>query len=1001
MRLFGSVGVLALLLGAPALVGGADALAQDAVPATAMISLLPVGDVVGDGQSRATLHVIAVGPDGAALVGLKLKGDATAGAVDEVSEVGGGIYAVRWTPPKTDAARTVRVSVKGRSAEHGAIDIGADVLVQPPLAGVIQATSNPPVVTLGQDSSVSLSFVVPRGPGGVPQAEDLVVRVSSGEVSTVVGFGDGRFSARYTPPKVNYPHLALLTIVDRRNPTDVRGHVVIPLQGKVDFPVQAAPGSVVLLRVAGREFGPTPVAPDGRTSVPIIVPPGIGEATLVTVSGGVSKEDKLPLGVPEVRRLQAFPLPPGVPSDSRLGIPVRVLVVQPDGSPDPSAALNLSATAGRVEAPVHVGGGVFEAVYHPPDGRVKMAATLQATVPGGTVQSDGLEVALVPSMPGRVELSAEPRAVSAAGTPIQVFLRVTGPDGQGLAERPVWLRATGGAVKGTPQDLKGGDYKAQVVSDAAAPVYLRATAPPLPAGNGLAHVLVLPGSPSLPADGVSADGVLIATVDAFGHPVPNVPVSLRVARGGGSLPASVTTDAEGLAWVVYTAGASAGVAELRAIAGGHEGAAAILQGVGWMARLPVSGSAGDLAVATAWSGVQASLRIDGPQAGVAAALAPAPVAASASEPVAGAITGLVIAADPPSAPPGGTVTVRVRATDGSGRGIAGARLDLLASGGARPGPVTDLGGGEYLALVSLPPDATDKVKVSVQDADGAALSVVEITIGAAGTNPWGDAGAGWSQPPTAEPEQPSKVAKEQREPYDRPDFRLRVGAQVSSYRYLQTPSDEPGGLVDRGVGWGGDAGGAPTPIGFDVAARLIIPKVPYVGVQGQFKGAYYTFAVGEQAEGEKKPYDMLWAANVSLIGRAPIKVGREEISVGARVGFRYDDFVTYRGCLEPGCTLEYRALGMPGLDVGVELGAEFWQMYLLAAVRGGFAYGSVPYALNVDTNLGVHLTRNVFLDLGFAWQKRDVTLEGKDTGVVRGEISDAQAAGTFSVGVAF
>ena len=178
----------------------------------------------------------------------------------------------------------------------------------------------------------------------------------------------------------------------------------------------------------------------------------------------------------------------------------------------------------------------------------------------------------------------------------------------------------------------------------------------------------------------------------------------------------------------------------------------------------------------------------------------------------------------------------------------------------------------------------------------------------------------------------------------------------------------------------------------------MIPKVPYLGFHGQFRWSRYQV---DSDVFSAPAVDNLFAVQLMVVPRLPIAVGDNEISVGARVGFRYDDFVTFRGCTDPGCTVEYRPLGVPGLGAGLEVGAEIWHLYAVLAGQAGFAYGSQPYAANVDFNLGWNLTRNFLVDLGFGWQMRKAELEGEESGTIRGTLSDRQILGTLGVGVSF
>lgn len=1006
--------VVALTLASVSWLPAPHAFAADVLPVGGLVQVLPVGGVIGDGATSATLHVLALQADGSPMLGLKLKAEAAGAEVGEIIELGKGLYKVQITPGAVLATRTVKVTVRGKATDKSSIEVSRDLVVQPAPAGRVSITANPAAVVLGVDTSVTLSFQIPDTGAGLPAAEDLIVRTSAGEVSSIVSLGGGRYSGRFTPPKVNYPHLALVTVADRRKPEVVRGSVVVPLQGRVDYPVQSKPGSTVILRLAGREFGPVPTAGDGRALVPIVVPPGLAKATLVTITGGVAAETELDLGIPDARRLIVFPVSSGFPADSGLTIPIRFLVTKGDGTPDPEAAIDVTATAGRIGRPTHLGEGIYEAPYTPPDGRVQMAATIQATLPGGTVQTDAIELSLLPAIAAKLELSTDPVSLAPEGTGLKVFARLLAPDGTGLGDRALRMEAAGATIKGNVTDLSGGDYRADFTAGGKSDVVVEVTAPPAASKNSVAHIVVLPSAEHIAPDGVTSSPVTIATTDAWGYPVPGVEVSLSVKSGGGSLPSSVTTDAFGLARVFYTAGGTPGFVTIEASGAGQVGAAGVVLTTATVPDLPSSGGASDVRVHDAWEKLRGVIVV--PREGSIGA----PVASTADVAAVGTLAALSVTTEPASVAPGGTVTVKIRALDATGRGVPGAKLDLLATNGSRFGAVTDLGGGDYQTTLTAAPDAAERVRISVLDPAGATSAILEVPVAltttAAGTPweaqpKWGETTgaaepvAGTAVADTTTPTEPAKPAKEPKEPkthtsssIERPLFRGRVSALISSYGYTQEPTADAGGLLNSVLSWGGESGGAALPVGLEVNARGYIPQFKYIGFLGSFRFSRYKV---ESAAFSEPARDNLLATHVDALIRAPIQIGESELSIGGRVGFRWDDFVTFRGCTEVGCTVEYKPLGVPALGAGLELSAEFWKMYAILSGHAGFAYGSQPYASNVDLNVGWNITKNVFIDAGFGYQARKAQLEGADSGLVRGTVSDNQLLGTLGVGASF
>lgn len=990
--------------------------AADALPG-GLIEVLPASDLVGDGATESTLHLVALDASGKPVEGLKAKTSATAGDTGELTDLGNGLYRFTYVPPAVSVPGTATVTVKGRGADKQPFEVSRTVLVLPASAGSVAITANPASMVLGKDTEATLSFQLPAGVGEI-SADDLLVRVSSGEVVNLTSMGKGKFIGRYVPAKVNYPHLALVTAADRRDPSRIVGAVAIPLNGKVDYPVQAAPGASVLLEVGGREFGPVVVGSDGKARVPITVPPGASQASLVEVSDSGTARKPLDLKVPETRRIQIFPPPAGVPADSQVSVPVRLAVVTSSGQPDVSARPDLTVTAGALSEVAHEGNGIYRATFTPPDARVATAATLQATLPGSNVQSDGAEFTLVPALPGKVSVTAEPERLAAQATALKLFVRVEGADGAGLSGRPLRIQTAGARVKGDPTDLKGGDYRVDLSADEGTNVVAQVAAAGMPTANALRNVVLLPASSVLPTGSGQSTSVLVITTDAFGYPIANVSVELSVLSGGGSLPTKVTTDRYGIGEVVYVAGDAPGLATLQARAGGFSNQVGIVQGLPSGPLLPVGGTTADVAMHAAWRASVARLTVS--RDGAADAIATA-----RSEAPAGSVARLAVTVEPAKIAPGGKASVRVRATNKDGMGVSGLALDMLATGGGRFGTLRSSGDGVYEAELRVPNDASGTIKVSALADGGALIGVAEVQVTAEDeVSPWSE-GDAWSsdaagpaatpvqapdgEPVASTPAEPAPIApgKEKKarsgkgiatQDPERPWFRARGSAVFSSYNYRQTPGEVPGDLLDTELAWGAGRGSPAAPIGGEAQVRLFLPMFSYIGVHADFRGTRY--AVGSSTFSERAQ-DSLLAVRLDAVARVPITVGSDMVHIGARLGFRWDDFISFRGCSDAGCLVEYGPVGVAGLDTGIEFGAEFWKMYTVIAASGGFAYGSVPYAITAEANLGWNITKNVFIDAGFTYIGRRAELRGADSGLIRGEIADRQLMGTVGAGFSF
>jgi hypothetical protein len=370
------------------------------------VTVVPAGAVVGDGKTSVTLQVFAREADGTPLDGLKGKVRASEGSVGSLKALGEGWYAFDFTPPSTTQPIEVTVSL-----DAGARSSELKVPVVPRGAGSLTIAPNPPSMVLGREDGVSVSFAID---GDLP-GTDLELYASSGELSDLTDMGGGSWTARYTAPAVNYPHLAILSAVSRNHP-ELSAVAVVKLQGAVDFPVTAPAGSTVVLRIADRDYGPVKMDAAGKGKVPIIVSPGVNEARKIVVQDGNRDESPFDLKIPETRRIAFIPFAGGIPATGEPQA-VRVAVRKPDGSPEGGAKLTVTASKGTVGSPRHLGDGVYEVDFTPSGAG---PVTLEARLPGSDKNTTTLEATVMPALPESVAWDA------LDGIP-------TAPDGSGVA----------------------------------------------------------------------------------------------------------------------------------------------------------------------------------------------------------------------------------------------------------------------------------------------------------------------------------------------------------------------------------------------------------------------------------------------------------------------------------------------------------------------------------------------------------------------------------------
>ena len=141
--------------------------------------------------------------------------------------------------------------------------------------------------------------------------------------------------------------------------------------------------------------------------------------------------------------------------------------------------------------------------------------------------------------------------------------------------------------------------------------------------------------------------------------MPGVELRLSVPRGDGSVPATVKTDAHGMARVTFKAGKTEGMSGLRAEAAGFVGEAPVFQRVAVLAAPPPGGSPEYDAVLARWRQAAPTLTIE----------------RQGAAPAAGPPAAIQLTTVPPYTTPGAAILVQVRVTDGAGTGVRGLKPD--------------------------------------------------------------------------------------------------------------------------------------------------------------------------------------------------------------------------------------------------------------------------------------------------------------------------------------
>jgi hypothetical protein len=555
-----------------------------------VFALLPVDGLVADGATSADLMILALEPSGAPRNGLEATLESDGGTCGPLEALGGGLYRSRFTPAASEIGGEISVRLKGklnlrlptRGADSGPLRLQTTWRLRtlPAPQELLRGSASPAQIVSGRDSSASLQLQLQTRDRMAAETAALDVRASAGTVSAVTALGSGSFAARWTPPAVQGPGLALVTAVDRRVADRAYTAFALPVTGSITVPVKVAPKAQALVRTKDRTFGPVKADASGTARVPLELAPGASAVLVEVAADGSTQERPLELKLPEPRRLSFFPMSASVPADARVRVPVRVFVTTADGTPDGSTAPSLSASAGTLSAPRHEGDGVWMAEWTPAESAQGGKVTLTAKLPGGSpAQQDSLPVLTTGVRAATVSVSGPAKLPEGAQQPFELTLRATSPSGTALSARTPRVSASGARLAGTGRTLPDGSVTVPMVTTGRGPVQLEARVSNPASSNPVAQLTLATSATAVTADGLSSVTVTVVALDRWGTPVGNVPLELSVEGGSldGSLPQTVRTNPDGVASLSYTAGRARGYGAIVAKTGSLASGAPLLQ----------------------------------------------------------------------------------------------------------------------------------------------------------------------------------------------------------------------------------------------------------------------------------------------------------------------------------------------------------------------------------------------------------------------------------------
>jgi len=613
------------------------------------IHLLPVGPVVADGKEEATLHIWVPHLED----GDKVKVKPAQGKLMDVIRKPGGILEVTWIPSLEMATRSVDVAVNLRKRGADPESANLPVTLVPPDAGNISLSATPGEWAPGQDA-IQIKFTLEGTARQAQAARRILVSASVGTISEAMPLGDGTFSARWTPPAETLTaRTVVISAVDAAAPSQIYGWTAFPLLANQSLSFGATPNSQNVLIVGDREYGPIKASPAGTVAFDALVHPQIRKGTLrSTLRDGRTLDVPAPLPLTEYPRVNFLPQPSSMPAGAAHSL--LLVATTPEGAPLETATITVRANASTLgTATKTTTPGIYTLTVTPDQaGSIPLDAKMKdPTAMIGKIQSAS-SILTVIAPASRTLVSAEPTAFDEGASEVWFTAKTTTHAGAALANALPDFGTTGGEPVGRPINKKDGRYalKLKPTGDT-----LFAVAAPNMTASSLspAHLVVWPAASAV--DPGEAIPVLVAAIDAFGHPVPGVEIALSSVNAG-TLSSPVTSANNGIAIATYTASSSPGLFTIQTTAAGLTAQASIFQGDEMAGPVPVkSGSALTIKYRDAVTQTIGTVRVDQSTPAPPPVVVAAPVVTAA--PVAAApVAAAVPAAVEPVATPKPAVT---------------------------------------------------------------------------------------------------------------------------------------------------------------------------------------------------------------------------------------------------------------------------------------------------------------------------------------------------------
>lgn len=398
---------------------------------------------------------------------------------------------------------------------------------RPASGGTLRITLDPPRLELGNERSAELRVAAP------PSVEEIELTASAGRIEQVRRLPGGGFVARYRPPPQRVPQVAIVAAQARTARGLEDGWLAIPMSGRGDARVRAAPGSEITLRVGERSFGPAMAGPDGVAVVAVVVPPGVREA-----HQGFRPLD---LRIPETPLLHAVADRTRVHADREERVRIMAYVVAPHGAARSGDAPRFEPTRGTVSAAEREP-GAFVATWTLPPGAAGEERVV-VRLPAAAASRAVLRVEAAVGPPAVVAVTCDRDALVAGGEAATVTARAL--DAAGNLTPAALKLAVRGAVLTRVVERRPGEISGTIAAGTRLEG-AQAVVTAIASGLGISGIRAVPLRPAEPAaaafepvgvvrgDGARPALLRLTVEDRYGNRIRSAPeVEARRGRVAG------------------------------------------------------------------------------------------------------------------------------------------------------------------------------------------------------------------------------------------------------------------------------------------------------------------------------------------------------------------------------------------------------------------------------------------------------------------------------------